>query len=131
MSIQIKNHPLQKLIELEIDARDFGFEWPDPHMILEQIRSECDEVEEVLTDTQTHARLQEEVGDLLHAVISLCQFLNFNIEEILGQTTKKFDERIKALKQITQQKGLQNLKGQPINVLLEIWALAKKKEQNE
>ena len=131
MSTQIKNHPLQKLIELEIDARDFGFEWPDSHMILEQIRSECDEVEEVLTNKQTHARLQEEVGDLLHAVISLCQFLNFNTEEILGQTTKKFDERIKALKQITQQKGLQNLKDQPINVLLEMWALAKKKEQNE
>lgn len=131
MSSQDKKHPLQALIELEKDARNFGFEWPDVHMILEQIRSECDEVEEVLINKQAHIRLQEEVGDLLHAVISLCQFFNFSIEDILGQTTKKFDARIKALKQISQQKGFQNLRGQPISVLLEMWALAKKKEQNE
>lgn len=37
---------LLKLIELEQDARKFGFDWPNQFMILDQVIDECREVRE-------------------------------------------------------------------------------------
>ena len=67
---------LQKLIYLEQDAREFGFDWPDQFMILDQIIDECREVREEIDQDSNREKLQEEIGDLLHSVISLCIFLD-------------------------------------------------------
>ena len=67
---------IKKIIQLEKQAKEYGFYWPDHESVMKQIYSECDEVNEVLADScSSKERLEEEVGDLLHAVFSLCVFL--------------------------------------------------------
>ena len=117
--------PLPRLIELKKNARNFGFEWPDAFMILDQIVDECREVREELL-LASHNKLQEEVGDLLHAAFSLCLFLNLDLEETLSKTNDKFEKRMLALKNLTQDSGLSNLKGQSLEFMLNLWREAKK-----
>lgn len=117
--------PLPRLIELEKDARNFGFEWPDAFMILDQIVDECREVREELF-LNPPKKLQEEVGDLLHAAFSLCLFLNLDMEETLSKTNDKFEKRMLALKTLTQDSGLSNLKGQSLELMLNLWREVKK-----
>lgn len=116
---------LQTLINTENDARNFGFEWPDAKMIVQQVMSECQEILTDLENQEPPEKLQEEIGDLLHAAISLCIFCNFDLKETLTKTNIKFAERLTAVKSLTQSYGLKNLKGQDLALLLKIWKEAK------
>jgi uncharacterized protein YabN with tetrapyrrole methylase and pyrophosphatase domain len=118
---------LQKLVTLEKEASEFGFEWPHYDMILDQVRDECREVKEAIVAGESPDRIQEEIGDLLHAVFSLCIFLGFDTEETLTKTNHKFESRMKALKEVVYEHGLKDLRGQPIDFMLQLWQEAKVK----
>lgn len=116
-----KNNGLSDLLAIENDARDFGFEWPNIEMILDQVSSECDEIREAIANHEPVARIQEEIGDLLHTAISLCRFAGFDTEETLSKSASKFSKRMQALKEVTKQRGLDDLHGQTILFMLELW----------
>jgi len=117
--------PLQKLISLEKEARDFGFEWPHTDMILDQVISECEEIREAIKQDEPLHRIRDEIGDLLFSVISLCTFTHSDIESTLEVVTKKFETRLRCLKEIAQERGYDTLKGQDIKVLLDLGQQAK------
>jgi uncharacterized protein YabN with tetrapyrrole methylase and pyrophosphatase domain len=118
-------NPLHDLLHLEKDARDFGFEWPDQQMILEQAIDECREIREVILNQEGRQRLQEEIGDLLHSIISLCDFSGFDVDETLAKVNTKFGKRMQAIKKLTHEAGLPNLKGQSFDFMMELWRKAK------
>ncbi len=117
--------PLDKLLTIEKDSRQFGFDWPNVDLIFEQIKSECKEIQEAIANKETPHRIQEEIGDLIHAAINLCVYLDYDVVDTLSKTTEKFDKRMKALKQISKEHGHNTLKNQPIEVLLRYWEKAK------
>ena len=83
-----------KILEkLENDASAFGFAWPDSGMILNQISSEVLEVKSAIELEESKDRIQSEIGDLLHATLSLCVFLKMNQEETLKKSVEKFEKR--------------------------------------
>ena len=99
---------LEKITSLEDEAENFGFKWENPTQIMEQIQSECLEIsahlKNFLSDTN-NIQLQEEIGDLLHAVFSLCIFCQFDPEATLGKAVDKFERRFKAVKKIAEEQG--------------------------
>jgi uncharacterized protein YabN with tetrapyrrole methylase and pyrophosphatase domain len=102
-----------------------GFDWPNTEMIIDQAISECDEIKRTIQMREGRKRLQEEVGDLLHAAISLCVFEGLDVEETLEQANSKFGARLEALQQIIKSRGFSTLKDQPFDFLLELWEEAK------
>ena len=119
---------LKKVIELEDEAEQFGFRWETTDQIMEQIQSECIEINEHLNselEPLNKIELQEEIGDLLHAVFSLCVFCKLNPPETLAKTLTKFERRLNAVKKITQDNGLTNLNGHSFDELMNIWKKAK------
>lgn len=118
---------LDRVIALEQDAAAFGFRWETTAQIMAQIESECVEISKHLDDGMqvNSTALQEEIGDLLHAVFSLCVYCNFNPEETLKHTLDKFERRLNAVKQIAHGRGLTNLNEHGFNELMRIWELAK------
>lgn len=119
---------LDKVVVLEDDASQFGFRWETSDQIMQQIESECAEIKEHLDEgllQANQAALQEEIGDLLHAAFSLCVFCNFSPRETLEQTLTKFGRRLNAVKDITQERGLNSLNGLPFDELMAIWDQAK------
>jgi uncharacterized protein YabN with tetrapyrrole methylase and pyrophosphatase domain len=118
---------IKKLIQLERDASEFGFQWENSEQIMQQIQSEFLEVNEHLQSKSllTHSTLQEEIGDLLHAVFALCLFCKFDPEQTLQATLDKLDRRFSAVKIIAKEQGLINLKNSSFQELMAIWDLAK------
>ena len=119
---------LDKVVALENTASTFGFQWETTNQIMAQIQSECIEINEHLDlgiAQANQAELQEEIGDLLHAVFSLCVFCNLSPRDTLEQTLTKFEKRLNAVKEITQERGLNSLNGFPFDELIAIWDQAK------
>lgn len=115
----------EKLIQLEKQADDFGFSWPDPFMILKQITSECREIEENLEQKGSAAHLQEEIGDLLHAAFSLCIFCKFDPEATVKQSLKKFETRLLGVERLAKEAGYTNLQGQSFETFMAFWEAVK------
>lgn len=120
--------PLEQLIAVEQDARQYGFDWPDEHMVLDQIVSESQEVRQAIEQGESVERIREEVGDLLHGVVSLCVFCDYDVDEILSAVTQKFSKRMQLVKQAALKRGLTNLHGQTTEFMLELWREAKNLE---
>lgn len=121
--------PLDKLIALEQETRKYGFDWPDEHMVLDQIVSESQEVRQAIELGETQERIREEVGDLLHGVVSLCVFCNYDVDEILTDVTKKFARRMSLVREAALKRGLADLQGQSMDFMLELWREAKSLEK--
>ncbi len=116
---------LKKLSDLEKEASTFGFKWETSNQILEQIQSEISEIDAHLKDGN-QKKLQEEIGDLLHAAFSLCVFSQFDVEETLLNSVNKFEHRFRAIQRLATEKGLDTLNGQSFNELMILWNKAKK-----
>lgn len=120
------NEALDKLIELEIDARQFGFDWPNKEAVIEQAISECEEIREAIDNKESEHRIQEEIGDLIHTAISLCVYAGFDTKETIAKAVSKFDARMQNVKSLTEKEGLTTLKGQTTEFMLKLWAEAKR-----
>lgn len=121
---------LEKMTRLEKEAEDFGFKWENANQIMAQIRSECDEIEVHLNDPASDSekiKLQEEIGDLLHAVFSLCLFCQLSPKATFEKTLTKFERRLDAVKLIAKEQGLTSLEGRPFDELMDYWQKAKKR----
>lgn len=85
----------KKLELLEKEAADFGFAWPNENTIIKQVLSECEEIQQELQlsnaeRSNLRLKLQEEIGDLLHAAFSLCVFCGFATKETLTKCQARF-----------------------------------------
>lgn len=117
-----------RILQLEQEADSLGFRWENTSQIMDQIESECQEIRAELQGSisaESKMKLQEEIGDLFHAVFSLCAFCRLDPSETLKRTTDKFEQRLKAVRQIAQNQGLTTLEGFSFSELMEIWRQAK------
>ena len=116
---------IERLEALEHQADEFGFSWDNAMQIIEQIRSECNEVLATVDKPLARQHLQEEIGDLLHAAFSLCVFCNFSAEDTLTRSVDKFERRLKSVKAFASEDGLHTLKGKSFKELMAYWDKAK------
>lgn len=112
---------------LEKEAILLGLRWETNAQIMAQIRSECLEIEEHLEAKDNREALQDEIGDLLHAVFSLCTYCNFDTELTLRKSLDKFEHRLNAVRAIAKEQGLENLQGKSFDELMRYWDLAKQR----
>lgn len=119
---------IKKFVEIDQDARDFGFDWPNVDMILHHISSELAEIKCAIDEGEPPQRVQEEIGDLIAASISLCVFMGFDAEETLAKQNEKFGRRIETLKELAKERGLESLEGHSLETSLELWNEVKKLE---
>lgn len=114
----------KKIIEQDKESLDFGFYWESMEQLLNQIRSECDEVREAyLKGDKKH--LKEEIGDLIHAAITLGSFCNIDPKDVLNESIEKYQKRFDTLVELVKADGLENLKDKSMDVLLAYWVKAK------
>lgn len=123
-----KDNVLERLVELEKAAQDYGFDWPDPHMIIDHAVSECEEIKEAIKSGDKED-IQSEIGDLIHVSISLCIFLGYDVKETIYNSFNKFYNRMSVVKEEADRLGLDSLEGQQTDFLLKLWNKAKDKEE--
>lgn len=115
---------LKKVEEQELNAKKFGFYWTEISQLIEQIQSECREVEEAWHKKDRN-HLQEEVGDVIQAAVSLAVFCGLDPHDTLQKSIEKFQKRYDAVVDLAQKEGLNHLHQQPFDILLSYWNRAK------
>ncbi|MFP3867376.1 MAG: nucleoside triphosphate pyrophosphohydrolase [Desulfobacteraceae bacterium] len=73
-------------------AARIGFDWPDLEGVLEKVEEEWQEFRQTLSQDNPAAQ-EEELGDLLFALVSVARFLHINTEGALRRTIHKFIKR--------------------------------------
>jgi len=81
-----------------------GFDWPDIGSVVEKVREELAETEELIGSGERE-RLGEEIGDLLFAVVNLARKCGFESEELLHAANRKFVNRFQAVEQGLRERG--------------------------
>ncbi len=83
---------LERAAKLQKRAARTGFDWPDVEGPKAKIHEELDEIATAPPDM-----VEEEVGDLLFAVVNLARHLKIDPEEALRQANRKFEKRFRAI----------------------------------
>lgn len=93
--------------KLQKRAARVGFEWPDITGVLDKIEEEISELRKEVAagkDHDTH-RLEDELGDVLFALVNLARTLDINPESALRHTNSKFESRFKYIEQALGDNG--------------------------
>lgn len=76
-----------------------GFEWPNLESLKDCIKSEFTEFDEAVSENnQEH--MEEEMGDILFAVVNLARWYKINPEIALSNANKKFIKRFKKMEEL-------------------------------
>lgn len=129
MNEDLKENELQesllKRVEIqELAARRFGFYWEQIDQLIEQIQSECLEVKEAL-EHGDRKHLQEEIGDLIQAAVSVAVFCDLDPEETLAKSIEKFQNRYDKLVALAKADGHDHLRGHTFEQMMHYWKLVK------
>lgn len=78
-----------------------GFEWPNEQSVYEQIYSELDEFKEACME-QDRAHMEDELGDILFAVVNIARWNKIDAEQALLTASKKFEKRFRKMEEIAE-----------------------------
>ncbi len=75
-----------------------GFDWPDARSSYEKVAEELEELAEAVECKDVHAQ-EEELGDVLFALVNYARHLGLDAESALRKTTDKFTRRFDHVEQ--------------------------------
>ena len=117
---------LMRSYKVQRRAADIGFDWNSIDGALEKVIEEWNEVLEALNlfkggDVR---EVEEELGDLLFAIVNVCRFLNINPEVALNKTINKFIDRFNYMELRSKELNL-DLKEMTLDEMDILWDEAK------
>ena len=83
---------LLKAEKIQKKASKQGFDWPDSEGAIDKVYEEFSELKDALK-TLDQLDIEEEIGDLLFAMVNVCRKTNINAEEALRKANNKFISR--------------------------------------
>ncbi len=105
-------------------AASVGFDWPDAQGPRDKILEELQELEEAVLSGDP-VRVEDELGDVLFAVVNLARHLSVVPEIACRKASTKFSARFRQLEMLAVRENL-DLKSLSILELEELWQRAKK-----
>jgi tetrapyrrole methylase family protein/MazG family protein len=93
---------LARAQKVQAKAARVGFDWNEAEGALAKVREELHEIE-----SAPENRLQEEVGDLLFAVVNFARKKELDAEQLLNQATVKFGARFHRMERLAEDRGLE------------------------
>lgn len=92
--------PLTKAMKLQKRCAKVGFDWPCLPPVVDKIHEEIDEVLVELNATSINAEaIEDEVGDLLFAVVNLARHAKVDPETALRKANRKFEKRFRQVEE--------------------------------
>jgi nucleoside triphosphate diphosphatase len=101
--------PLLMAFRLQERAAGVGFDWPDAHGPMDKVKEEIVELEVEMRDAGSGMRdaLQDEIGDLLFAVVNLARKLAIDPRAALERANDKFRRRFEAVERLAEERGVE------------------------
>src|SRR5260370_28949005 len=97
--VSVKAPALMEAHQISTKVARVGFDWNRVDDIFEKLQEEVDELREAISvhsntkDEADHARVREEIGDLLFVVTNIARRLNVEPEAALKLSNRKFRRR--------------------------------------
>jgi nucleoside triphosphate diphosphatase len=114
---------LKRAQKLGKRAGAVGFDWPDKSGVRAKVDEELAELAAVADGTDA-ARIREEFGDVLFAVVNLARHLGVDAESALTAANRKFERRFRDMEQAILATG-RSIADLPLDALEEQWRAAK------
>src|SRR5436190_908143 len=98
--------PLLMAYRLQERAAGIGFDWPDVRGPMAKVKEEIGELE-TEQGAGSREQIEEELGDLLFAVVNLSRKLAVDPRAALERANAKFQERFEAVEKLAEERGLE------------------------
>ncbi|MDO8547745.1 MAG: MazG nucleotide pyrophosphohydrolase domain-containing protein, partial [Nitrospirales bacterium] len=131
---------LLRAYQLQVRAARTGFDWPHDEtgyaQVVGKVHEELREVEDARADVAQNAtaaarqRLQDEVGDILFALVNLARVVKVNPEEALRGTANRFAARFTHMEQAAKSRG-RSLSEMTLAEMDRLWDEAKAAERSQ
>ncbi len=119
-----------KAYRIQDKARGVGFDWEQPHQVWDKVQEELMELRHEVENNGSAAKVEEEFGDLLFALINYARFIDVNPESALERTNKKFMRRFDYLERKTKEAN-QDMHKMSLDEMDVFWNEAKKMEGSQ
>ncbi|MFZ4520992.1 MAG: nucleoside triphosphate pyrophosphohydrolase [Bacteroidales bacterium] len=86
-----------KAYRIQEKASGVGFDWEKPEQVWDKVLEELNELKEMVETGAAQKRREDELGDLIFAVINYARFIDVNPEDALERTNRKFMKRFRYL----------------------------------
>jgi ATP diphosphatase len=117
---------LLRAAKLQRRAATVGFDWPDAGAVMAKLREEMEEVEAEIAAGAPPARVGEEIGDLLFAVVNLARHCGVDADAALRGANEKFCRRFRYVESSLAAKG-QKLQDTTLDEMETLWITSKAK----
>ncbi|NKB46067.1 MAG: nucleoside triphosphate pyrophosphohydrolase [Alphaproteobacteria bacterium] len=91
---------MKRAEKLQKRAARVGFDWPEAAPVFDKIREEIAELEAELAAGSGKDRIEDELGDLLFAVVNLARKIKVEPGSALRQTNFKFEQRFRFIERM-------------------------------
>ena len=88
--------------KIQSKARKAGFDWPDWHGARDKLSEELQELDEAIA---AGVGVEEELGDVLAAVVNLARLLDIDPEKALGGSSDRFIARFTRMEELASARG--------------------------
>jgi len=115
---------LKRAQKLGKRASRVGFDWPDRRGVHDKIHEELGELEDAV-GRRDASHIEDELGDVLFAIVNLARHLDVDPEKALTGANAKFERRFRAMEADIEAEG-QKISKMRLEALEEHWRKAKK-----
>ncbi|MGZ5382448.1 MAG: pyrophosphohydrolase domain-containing protein, partial [Acidimicrobiia bacterium] len=107
---------MERAAKIQRRATTVGFDWEGPDQVMDKVREEVAELNQVLGD---RVEAEHELGDLLFSAVNLARHLHIDPETALRRAADRFGDRFRRMEQSGELSRLSPLE------LDELWEAAK------
>jgi ATP diphosphatase len=122
-SVQRSFPALTEALKLQERAAKVGFDWSAPEPILDKIEEEIGELREALKSGD-QAKVSDELGDLIFAVVNIGRHVKADPEQSLRGTNTKFRRRFSHIETTLEAEG-ETLQAATLERMEDLWQAAK------
>lgn len=112
---------LEEAYEIQKSMRKVGFDWPDITGVMDKVDEERQELWEAIEHLDSDKEhVEEELGDLMFAIVNLARYLKISPSVALHRTNHKIMDRFNKLASMSAQQGLE-LKSENVAIMNDLW----------
>ncbi len=88
-----------KAYRIQEKASGVGFDWEKPEQVWDKVMEELTELKTEVSKNSSIEEKENELGDLLFAIVNYARFIDVNPEDALERTNRKFIKRFQYLEE--------------------------------
>ncbi len=97
--------PLIKAYRIQEKAKGVGFEWKERDQVWDKVTEEMAELKHEVDTDAPKEKIEDELGDLLFAIVNYARYVGVNPEDALERTNKKFIRRFQYIETESAKEG--------------------------